>query len=251
SGCVVGSVTRAARRSQSCQIGWHLRDISVCVADNKPVRTSPQGIRLNKHHRTAKIRRAHPIHPPCADGHYGDYSACAAGCRPEPWANTFCGCPPSLPGISARSAVFCRSRQEVRESSSSRRFETADSVNRLSAGAGLAPGAATQPWPMDGAVPFASRSQTKLPGGSPQRPFLLLRLWPRWGRDSLRGTLSPGEVPASLGVAAPMARCGACVTGDGTFLWHAVTPPQRGGCLSVPTRSPLAGTDRAYADRLR
>ena len=37
----------------------------------------------------------------------------------------------------------------------------------------------------------------------------------------------------------------------GKFLSHAVTPPQRGGCLSVPTRSPLAGTDRAHADRLR
>ena len=35
------------------------------------------------------------------------------------------------------------------------------------------------------------------------------------------------------------------------FLSHSVTPPQRGGCLSVPTRSPLAGTDRAHADRLR
>ena len=35
------------------------------------------------------------------------------------------------------------------------------------------------------------------------------------------------------------------------FLSHSVTPPQRGGCLSVPTRNPLAGTDRAHADRLR
>ena len=35
------------------------------------------------------------------------------------------------------------------------------------------------------------------------------------------------------------------------FLSHAVAPPRRGGCLSAPTRSPLAGTDRAHADRLR
>ena len=39
----------------------------------------------------------------------------------------------SMPLRSA--AVFCRSRQTVRESSSSRRVETADSVNGLSAGA--------------------------------------------------------------------------------------------------------------------
>src|ERR1019366_904875 len=37
----------------------------------------------------------------------------------------------------------------------------------------------------------------------------------------------------------------------GTFLSHSVTPSQRGGCLSVPTRSPLPGADRAHADRLR
>ena len=42
--------------------------------------------------------------------------------------------PPSLPGIWARSAVFCRSRQEVRESPGSRRVETADSAAGLSAG---------------------------------------------------------------------------------------------------------------------
>src|ERR1017187_2321558 len=104
---------------------------------------------------------------------------------------------------------------------------------------------------MDGAVPFAWRSPTKLPGGYQPRPFLLLRLWPRRGRDSLRGALSPGEVPASLGVATPMARCGAFVAGSRTFLWHSVTPPQRGVCLSVPARGPLPGADRAHADRLR
>src|ERR1035437_3664199 len=74
---------------------------------------------------------------------------------------------------------------------------------------------------MDGAVPSAWRPQTKLSGGCQQRPFLLLRLWPRRRRDSLRRALSPGEVLASLGVAAPM------------------------------TRGPLPSADRAHADRLR
>src|SRR5215472_7362232 len=60
---------------------------------------------------------------------------------------------------------------------------------------------------MDGAVPLARGSQAEFPGRSPQRSFLLLRLWPRWGRDSLCRTLSPGEVLASFGAAMPMARC--------------------------------------------
>lgn len=158
SGYGAESVTPAERRSRSCPIGWCLLGISACVVDNRPVSTSRLVILSSKLHPSAKIRRAHPIHPPCADGHYGDCSACAAGSRPAPSTNTSCGRPPLLPGISARSAVFCRSRQEVRESPSSRRFETADSANGLSAGAGLAPGAATQSRSMDGAVPFAHRT---------------------------------------------------------------------------------------------
>src|SRR5882672_5386134 len=104
---------------------------------------------------------------------------------------------------------------------------------------------------MDGAVPFARRSPTKLPGGCQQRSLLLLRLWPRRRRDSLCGTLPPGEVSASRGVAAPMARCRTPIAGSRTFLSHSVTPPQRGGCLSLPTRNPLPGADRAHGDRLR
>jgi hypothetical protein len=40
-------------------------------------------------------------------------------------------------------------------------------------------------------VSIAWRPQTKLSGGCQQKPVLLLRLWPRRGRDSLCGTLSP------------------------------------------------------------
>ena len=50
-----------------------------------------------------------------------------------------------------------------------------------------------------------------------KEPVLLLRLRPRRRRDSLRRTLSPGEVPASLGVAAPMARLGAVVARSRTI----------------------------------
>src|ERR1039457_1990654 len=104
---------------------------------------------------------------------------------------------------------------------------------------------------MDGAVPFAWRSQTKLPGGSQQKPVLLLRLWPRRRCDSLCRALSPGAVPASPGTAAPLAWRGAFTAGSCEVLWHAVTPSWRGGCLSAAPRTPLAGTDRAHAHRLR
>src|ERR1019366_3927588 len=35
-----------------------------------------------------------------------------------------------------------------------------------------------------------------------------------------------------------------------TFISHSVTPPQRGGCLSVPARNPFTGVARSHADRL-
>jgi Domain of unknown function (DUF6431)/CHC2 zinc finger len=76
-----------------------------------------------------------PTHLPdpstCVDGRSGDSSACGAGSRLESKTSIFCG-PPSLRGIWARSAVFCRWRQEVHESSSSRRVETADFAAGLS-----------------------------------------------------------------------------------------------------------------------
>src|SRR6266446_2489768 len=104
---------------------------------------------------------------------------------------------------------------------------------------------------MDGAVSAALRSQTQLPGGSRQEPVLLLRLWPRRRCDSLCRDLSRREVPASVGTAAPMAWPGAVVAASHRFLPHATPPPRRGSGLSAATRSPLAGTDRAHAYRLR
>src|SRR5437763_1752435 len=81
--------------------------------------------------------------------------------------------------------------------------------------------------------------------------LILPMMWPSRRSDSLCGTLSPGEVSASRGVAAPMARCRTPIAGSRTFLSHSVTPPQRGGCLSLPTRNPFPGADRAHGDRLR
>src|ERR1700730_6066719 len=48
-----------------------------------------------------------------------------------------------------------------------------------------------------------------------------------------------------------MAWLGPVVAPSRRFLLPAVTPSRRGDCLSEPTRSPLAGSDRAHADRLR
>src|ERR1700724_2279413 len=103
---------------------------------------------------------------------------------------------------------------------------------------------------MDGAVPFAQRSQGQLPDGPQPELVLLLRLWPRRRCDPVCRTLSPGEVPASPGVAAPMAWLGPFTPGNCEFLSPAVTSSRRGGRLSAATRSSLAGVDRAHADRL-
>src|SRR5208282_1261789 len=54
-----------------------------------------------------------------------------------------------------------------------------------------------------------------------------------------------------LGIAAPMAWWSTLAARSRQFLSHAVTPSRRGGCLSAPPRTPLAGTDRAHAHRLR
>ena len=118
-------------------------------------------------------------------------------------------------GSRARSAVFCRSRQEVRESSGSRRVETADSacwaICKRTIGSPARPLSRGR-WM--GLCPLHADHKPSFLVDPNKRPVLLLRLWPRRRRDSLRRTLSPGEVPASRGVAAPMAWLGAAVAGS-------------------------------------
>src|SRR5450759_4599996 len=75
-GCGAESVGLATRPSRSWPIGWCLRRLTACVADSRLVRASPPGFPLSKPPRTAKIRRARPIHPLSADGHT---VACSAG----------------------------------------------------------------------------------------------------------------------------------------------------------------------------
>ncbi len=71
-GCDAESVVRVGRPSRSCRIGWCRPGTTACVADTRRVNVSPQVIPLSKQRRTAKIRRACPIHALCADGRNGD-----------------------------------------------------------------------------------------------------------------------------------------------------------------------------------
>ena len=170
-------MSRAGRPSRSCPIGWRHPATTAFTAGSRPVSASPPVILPSKPHRTAKTQHACPIHPPCVDGRNGGWSACGAGSRPESKTSTFCGHPPSSPGIWARSAVFCRSRQEVRESSRSRRVETADSVCwticRLMIGG--RPDNSSRGRLM-GLCPLHDDHQPSFLRGSPQEPVLLLRL---------------------------------------------------------------------------
>ncbi len=108
--------------------------LQLCAADSRRVSGSPPEIPSSKPHRTAKIRPVCQIPPPCADGHTGDCSASAAGLRPDRPALLFLRAPTILAWDLGALCRILPSRQEVRESSSSRRVETADSVAGLSAG---------------------------------------------------------------------------------------------------------------------
>src|ERR1017187_4110360 len=81
--------------------------------------------------------------------------------------------PPSLPGIGTSSAVSCFRRQAVREPQGNRSTQTADSLTGLPGSTPLAAAEATQPRPLDGAVPAARRSPAQLPVGSPEELVLL------------------------------------------------------------------------------
>jgi len=166
-------VSRAGRLLPSCPIRWRHPAPTAFTAGSRPVSASPPVTRPSKPHHTAKTQDVCPIHPPSVDGRNGGSSACGAGSRPESKTSTFCRRPPSSPGIWTLSAVFCRSRQEVRESTRSRRVETADSSAGVSAGPRLATGARTDSRPIDGIVSAARRSSAELFAGSPQEPVLL------------------------------------------------------------------------------
>jgi hypothetical protein len=74
---------------------------------------------------------AHPIHHSAPMG-VAATAQRVLWLRPDPSASPFCRHPPSLPGISPHSAVFCPSRQVFRESPGSRRLETAGFSARIS-----------------------------------------------------------------------------------------------------------------------
>src|SRR5688572_196006 len=192
-GCGVVSAGRARKHSRCCQIGWLLPGTTAYSVGSRPVKAWQPVIRQNKPHRIAKMSHACPIHLLSAAGHNGECSACGAGLQLQRTSTfPFCDRPPSSPGTCGQPAVFCRSRHEVRESSSPRRVKAADSAVGLSTGTRLAAGSINQPGTLDGTVSTPLGSQTKFPGGSQSESFLLLRLRPRWRCDSLCRTLSPG-----------------------------------------------------------
>jgi len=53
-------------------MSWRRPGTTLCGVDSWPVSGSVPVTLLSKQYRTAKIRRAYPIHRPCADGYNGD-----------------------------------------------------------------------------------------------------------------------------------------------------------------------------------
>jgi hypothetical protein len=89
----------------------------------------------------------------------------------------------------------------------------------------------------DRAVPLARRSQTELPGGFQQDLFYCYGYG--HGGDIIRFAELYYQVkfPQALAVLRQWRGVESWLHEDRTFLLHSVTPPQRGGCLSAPTRS--------------
>ncbi len=186
-GCDAESVIPAGRRSPSCLIGWRLRRLSPCIADSRLVRTSAA---------RASVEQAAP--------HCQDPSRSPDPSTLRRWARrrllSVC-CWVKAGATSA--ALFAGAHHPCLGSRRTLPY-SADrgkkSVNRQALddfkqqiplmgylqAHDWHPARPLSPWPMDGVVPFAWRSQAKLPGGYQQRPFLLLRLRPRRRRDSLR-----------------------------------------------------------------
>ena len=165
SGCDAEFAGHAKRPSPSCPTGWHLPGTSACIVDNTPASGSALATLRSKRFRTVRIRHAYPIHRPCAAGRGVGCSAYGAGLRRAFEANVFFSHPPSLLGILARFAIFCRWKQKVHDPPGSRPAKTRNSVAGLFAGSSLAVHGAPQPWSMDWVMPSSPRSQTEFCGG--------------------------------------------------------------------------------------
>jgi len=68
------------RTFTSCPIGWRRPGTTACTAGNRP---APHRRRASASCTAVPDPARLRIHPPCADGHNGDCSACGAGYRPE------------------------------------------------------------------------------------------------------------------------------------------------------------------------
>ena len=132
-GCDAAFVGPAGRPSPSCPIGWRRRRHYTLHCRQQACEHIAAGETAEQAAPHCKDPTRLPDPSTVRRWVQRRLTACGAGSRAECNTRTFCSRPPSLPGISARSAVFCPSRQEVHESSSSRRVETADSTAGLSA----------------------------------------------------------------------------------------------------------------------
>ncbi len=145
-GCAAESVIRAIRPSRSCPIGSLRRVQLALLKRSAGVRASPQVIPWSKRRRTAKIRHARPIHPLCADGHYRRLSACACWVKKTSPITFYGSKHQSLRGIWPSHALpysAHRGKKSVNREAIDDLPRT-DSLDGLSARAGLAPGAATR-----------------------------------------------------------------------------------------------------------
>ena len=151
-------VVRAKRLSRCCPIGRHRRGSTASTAGNKPGSCGAHpAVAGNDRFQMSPMPRGRQTHPPCDAGPdaCSTWGLCWQPSSGRLPAGAPRSLPPSLPGTGRRSAVFCLSRQEVREPPGSRRVKTADFAAGLSTGSGLAAEPATEPRPVDRVVSTA------------------------------------------------------------------------------------------------
>ena len=165
--------------------------------------------------------------------------------------STFCSHPPSLPGILARFAIFCRWRQRVRDPPGSRRAKTPDFAAGLFAVSSLAVHWTTQPWSMEGLCPLHQDRKPSFVVDTSKNLFYCYDCGR--GGDVIRFAELYHQVrfPQALGLLCQWRGMAPPLDETTSFYLHAVATPRRSSRLSASTRSPVAGTDRAHADGLR
>ena len=251
SGCGADSASRAGRLSRFCPIGWLHLGTTAFTAGSSLASGSPPAILPSKLHRTARIRHACPIHPPCADGLNG---ACQPLVLDQGWSkrpalsadahHPRLGSGRALPYSADRGkkSVNRHALDELKQQIPLLDYLQAHDwrparPHRLSAAL----------WDCVRYTPITSRVFCVDPHKN-----LFYCYGCRRGGDVIRFVelYHQVEFPQAIALLNQWRGLAPLLPGGNGSLSPAATSSQRCRCLSTAAWSPLCGADRTYADRL-